>query len=349
MVLFMARPTKRSGSSKGQFRKRVPTDVLHVAHGERIAFSLPKSHAGNERIAISVKVGPEVTFSLRTDDPSLIKLRHGVALEQFERTLAAYREGPRGLTQKQCVELSGILYRDLNAIFEDEPVDANWWRIVAEVAQRVLNPPPGPPLMIEAYPGEAQIVELERYVGPFINPILSREGVIPAAENRPKLLKAFAQALIKAANKLNRNAEGDYSPDPAATHFPAWNGIVAEQPQKSPSGLTFDDLFARWQKEDKKAPSSLVSFRQHVAAFKDHLGHNDPRRVTKADAIAWKDALQAKGLSATTINGSYLASIRTLYRFAKRNDLLTVDPIEGVKVDLAPGRYSLITGVRSGY
>ena len=332
MVLFMARPTKRSGSSKHQFRKRVPADVHRVARGKRIVFSLPKAHSGDERINVSATLSTEVLISLRTDDPSLAKLRHSAAAEQFERILAAYREGPRGLTQKQCVELSGILYRDLNASFEDEPIDANWWRIVAEVSQRVLNPPPGPSLIIESYPGEAQIAELERYVGPFINPILSREGVIPAAEDRHKLLKAFAQALIKAATKLRRNAEGDYSPDPAAAHFPVWKGITAKPSLTSPSGLTFDDLFARWQKEDKKAPSSLVSFRQHVTAFKDHLGHNDPRRVTKADAIAWKDTLQARGLSATTINGSYLASIRTLYRFAKRNDLLSTDPIEGVKV-----------------
>ncbi|MCC7254217.1 hypothetical protein [Hyphomicrobium sp.] len=291
MVLFMARPTKRSGSSNGQFRKRVPADVLRIARGERIAFSLPKSHAGDERLAISVKIGHEVTFSLRTEDRSLIKLRHGVALEQFERACAAYREGPRGLTQRQCVALSGILYRDLNASFEDEPIDPNWWRIVAEVAQRVLNPPPA--LMIESYQGEAQIVELERYVGPFLNPILSREGVIVSVEDRPKLLKVFARALAKAANKLKGNAEGDYSPDPAAASFPAWEGVAVKAVPLS-SALTFDSLLARWEEEDQKAPSSLVSFRQHVAAFKEHLGHNDPSRVTKADAIAWKDALQTK-------------------------------------------------------
>jgi integrase len=331
MVLFMARPTKRSGTSKGQFRKRVPADVLRVARGKSIAFSLPKSHAGDERIIVSAKIGNEVVFSLRTEDPSLITLRHGVALQQFERACAAYREGPRGLTQRQCVALAGILYRDLNASFEDEPIDANWWRIVAEVAERVLTPPPGPSLMIEAYPGEAQIVGLEKFVGPWVDPILSREGVIVAVEDRPKLLHAFARALIKTANKLKRNAEGDYSPDPAASHFPPWEGVAAKPSSRS-SSLTFDSLLARWEKEDQKAASSLVSFRQHVAAFKAHLKHNDPRRVTKADVIEWKDALQAKGLSATTINGSYLASIRTLYRFAMRNDLIATDPTEGVKV-----------------
>lgn len=200
MVLFMARPTKRSGSPKGQFRKRVPADVLRLARGKTIAFSLPKSHAGDERIIVSAKIGNEVVFSLRTENPSLITLRHGVALQQFERACAAYREGPRGLTHRQCVALAGVLYRDLNAQFEDEPIDANWWGIVVEVAQRLLTPPKGPSLMIERFPGEAQLMELERFIGSWVDPILSREGIIAAAEDRPKLLRAFAQALANSTN-----------------------------------------------------------------------------------------------------------------------------------------------------
>jgi len=330
MVLFMARPTKRSGSSKHQFRKRVPADVLRVARGKDIAFSLPKSHGSSERILVSAKIGNEVVFSLRTEEPSLVKLRHSAAAEQFERTLAAYREGPRRLTNKQCHALAGVLYRDLAAGFEDEPVSADWWRIVGEVAQRVLTPPQ-PPLIIERFPGEAQIAELDRYVGPFLDPVLSREGIVPADEDRPALLRAFASALIKAANKLNKNAEGDYSPDPAAARFPAWEGVTAKAPPPSPS-LTFDNLLTKWEKESPKSASSLVSFRGHVAAFKAHLGHNDALRVSRADVIKWKDALIDKGLSAKSINGSYLASIRTLYRLAKRNDLITTDPTEGIRV-----------------
>jgi integrase len=328
MVLFMARPTKRSGSSKHQFRRRVPADVLRIARGKSIAFSLPKSHTGDERILVRVKVGTEVLLSLRTEEPSLVKLRHSAAAEQFERALAAYREGPRSLTHKQCHALAGILYRDLAAGFEDEPVSADWWRIVGEVAQRVLTPPQ--PLMIERFPGEAQLVELEKHVGPWLDAVLTREGVIAADEDRPKLLRSFAEALILAANKLKKNAEGDYSPDPAAARFPAWEGVTAKAPP-SPS-LTFDNLLTKWEKESPKSASSLVSFRGHVAAFKAHLGHNDALRVSRADVIKWKDALIDKGLSAKSINGSYLASIRTLYRLAKRNDLITTDPTEGIRV-----------------
>ena len=46
----------------------------------------------------------------------------------------------------------------------------------------------------------------------------------------------------------------------------------------------------------------------------------------------WKDALLANGLSAKTINGSYLAHVRTLYRLAKNDDLIDFDPTEGLRV-----------------
>lgn len=335
MVLFMARPTTRSGSSKGQFKKRVPNDVLAVARGEPILFSLPETHTGAERINVRAKIGTHVEFSLRTNDASLVKLRHGAALEQFERTCAAYRGGPRALTHKQRVELAGILYRDLATGFEDEPIDANWWRIVSEVTHEILTPTsePWPPRIVEAYPGEDQLMRLDKYVGPFLKPILSREGIIPSDEERPLLLRAFAKGLIDAANKLKRNAESDYTPDDTvAARYPKWQGVnTAALPSASPT-LSFDDLLTRWEKEGGKAPSSLVSFRQHVAAFKAHLGHNDARRVTKTDVIAWKDALLDKRLAAKTINGSYLASVRTLYRLAKRNDLIAADPTEDVVV-----------------
>jgi integrase len=336
MVFLMARPTKRSGSSNGLFKKRVPSDVLPLARGKEIMFSLPEAPTCEKRLVVRATVGEHVAFSLRTADPALVNFRHAAALEQFERACGAFRRGPQRLTNRRHVELAGVLYDNLAYGFEEEPIDAAWWGTVAEVAQRVLAPPPAPSLVIETYPGAAQLAELERYIGPFLDPILSREGVIPTAEDRPKLLRGFARALIDAATKLKRNAEGDYTPDTAvAAKYPRREAVGTKAPSSSPPALTFDDLLARWEKERSPAPSSRVSFRQHVVDFKRHLGHSDPRRVAKADVISWKDALlerEQPKLSVRTINDGYLASIRTLYLLAMRNDLLAADPTQGVRV-----------------
>lgn len=129
MVLYMTRPTKRSGSSNKQFRKRVPADVQRVARGETIVFALPKALTGDECIEVLARIGTHVEFSLRTADPALAKLRLNRASEHFERTIAAYREGPRRLTQKECVTIAGILYRDLAQNFEDTVKTKSTWHV----------------------------------------------------------------------------------------------------------------------------------------------------------------------------------------------------------------------------
>lgn len=331
MVLVMARPTTRAGTRNAQFRRRVPADVLKVARGQRVALSLPPEKAGGEPIRMTVTLGATLRFSLRTDDKALRDMRHAAVIQQLETAYAAILAGPRRISLKECYELAGILYHDLNASFEDEPVDANWWRIVAEVAARVLNPPPGPPLMIEAYPGEAQFVELERYVGPFLDAVLLREGVIAHPENRPRLLRAFAERLVGAANKLKRNAEGDFSDDPTAAQIPKWRGHVP-QVAPMPSALTFDELLRRWKAENTRSASSIGAWQKAVADFKAHLKHNDPRRVAKSDVVAWAAALRERPLTPKTINDTYLAAIRALYNLALRHDLVSVNPADGYRI-----------------
>jgi hypothetical protein len=132
------RPTSRAGSSKRQFKRRVPGDVLDAARGKEIAFRLPKTHSGGGHILARAKVGPHVTFSLRTSDPSLVKLRHVAAMGQFEEAMAAFRAGPQRLSQKDRVALAGELYRDLTALFEDDPVCGKWWQTVQEVVQGAI-------------------------------------------------------------------------------------------------------------------------------------------------------------------------------------------------------------------
>lgn len=172
MVLFMTRPTKRSGSSRSQFKKRVPSDVLKLARGKQVYFSLPKAHTSDEQLLVAAKVGTHIEFSLRTSEASLAKLRLGKATEQFERFCAAYREGPRSLTLKQCHALAGVVYHDLaNGGFEDDPITEDWWRIVHEVVHDVLT---APTLTIDRFPDEGKLRRLDKFVGPFVTPTLSR-------------------------------------------------------------------------------------------------------------------------------------------------------------------------------
>jgi len=336
MVLFMTRPTKRSGSSRSQFKKRVPSDVLKVARGKQIYFSLPKAHTSDEHILVPAKVGTHIEFSLRTSEVSLAKLRLSKAAEQFERFCAAYREGPRGLTLKQCHALAGVVYHDLaTGVFEDDPISAEWWRSVHEVVHDVLT---GRTLTIDTFPDEGKLRRLDKYVGPFVTPTLSRLGVIPADEDRPKLLRAFAQAVIDAARKLEKNAKGDFTPDPTAVRFPKWEDKANNV--NSSSGLTATELFDVWQKHpDQKTvtPSTLASYAAVFAKLKAFLVKRrgtEPAvaSLTREDFRAFIDMRSEEdGVSAKTINGVDLAAINSVFNWAVEQEKLTANPAIGVK------------------
>jgi len=337
MVLFMTRPTKRCGSSKGQFKKRVPTDVLRVARGKKIYFSLPKTLTSDECILVSVKIGTLVEFSLRTAETSLLKLRLNKAAEQFERICAAYREGPSRLTHRQCHALAGVLYRDLaTGIFEDDPISADWWRIVHEVVQDVLT---APTLTIDTFPDEGRLRRLDKFVGPFIEPILSRESVVPADGDRFPLLRAFARALIDAAKTLERNAEGDFTPDTVAARFPKWEGKTRKA-SSSENGLTPTHLFNLWQQHpDQKSvtPSTLASYSavfERLKAFLVKRYGSEPTvtSLNRDDFRAFIDMRSEEdGVSAKTINGVDLAAINSVFNWAVDQDKLTGNPALRVK------------------
>ncbi|YBW37540.1 tyrosine-type recombinase/integrase [Nitrobacter sp. TKz-YC01] len=93
--------------------------------------------------------------------------------------------------------------------------------------------------------------------------------------------------------------------------------------------LTFEALWTRWEREAKPAPSTISTWWGYVAQFQRHLGHDDPRRVTVADVVVWKDALLARGL--TSVRDGHLAAIKTLFNYGVRNRLLKANLCFGVE------------------
>lgn len=340
MVLSMSRPTTRPNSQNAQFQRRVPAHILKIAKGKHVALVLPSDGADGEPIRKTIKLAPVLRFSLETakDNKALRDERQGAVLQQLEKAyqaiVEAHGKGPRRLSDKDCHALAGIIYRAFAEGLEENPIGPTLWARIRDENEFAMNGPL-PKWSIADTPEQQARLErvamLNGRFGPFVDAILLREGVICDGDSRDRLLFAFARAMNEAAAKLQRNAEGDYSPDiEVARRYPPWDSKSAK-PTKG-SKLTFADLLRRWENEGGKAASSKQAFRSAVAAFKLHLKHDDPSRVTKADVRDWKDALLTKGLSAKTINGSYIANVRTLYRLAKRDDLLASDPTEDIRV-----------------
>ncbi|MER9868755.1 site-specific integrase [Mesorhizobium sp. M0136] len=345
MALRMTSPTTRPHSANRYLVRRVPTDILKVARNERVILHFPKSKF-DPALFIQPKLGNVVSFSLGTSDKLVAKVRTSIAVTQLERAYEALRVGPTTLSQRQIVALSGEIYRLYVEAFQENPGTPKDWasfKALNRAARegRLDNLPS----IGFSFPDENDIAAsvfgedlsegvnalqpsnnpaaIEGRFGGLVSWVLGIHAIIVESETRNKLLIAVHQAVTDAAFALKRNADGDYSPDPKAARFPAFvqTGLVSLQ-----------SLFEKWASERSPAASTRTTWRTVIKSLQTHVGHEDARRIRDIDLVSWKDELVAEGLAAKTINGSYLAAVNVLYRFAIDNKLLSQNPAAGVGV-----------------
>lgn len=336
----MARPMRRDGSSTRYFRERIPLDVIDQLRGQELTIPLGES-------IVLVSVGPkarEIKLSLRTPDDREAKARHSAVQSYLANVYRGLRaSAPFALSHTECVEIAGDFYRGWMKEEMGSAVVAEFAE-VADTASEVAGDEPSPAESL--WLGRLREVNEHRVKGDLgssaygrlVDRYLFNKGRQITSASRDMLLTEVARALGDAFEKQKRNAGGDYSPDPAAQRFPTPIPVAAHsrsaralRAEKSGPRLTFDMLLTHWEKARSPAPGSIEAFRYAVASLKDHLGHNDPLRVSKADIRGWRDALRDGGRSAKTVNDSYLALVRTLYRRAKKDELLDFDPVEDIR------------------
>lgn len=292
MVLQMPRPTKHLKTGVYYFRVRVPADLIGV---------LGKT---------------EVKVSLRTKDPALAKERFSDEERKVAREWKTLRSQPEPLTQKQIVALSGKVYRKIIERFDEDPGNPMMWQNIIDLARRV-----------------AEAETWEQWYGATVDELLLSEECKTDPESRERLIRHTHDALIQAAEQQLKKAQGDYSPDPKAERFPPLRSREKESRAKA---TTLTDLFKLWERDhlaDKGAAGTPGDFLQKVESFKDYLGHEEVNRITPLNVSEYCDFLRHdKGLSAKTVNGKYLAAIRTIIRVGLAKARIAVDPTANVKV-----------------
>ncbi|KAA5602826.1 hypothetical protein [Blastochloris sulfoviridis] len=161
---------------------------------------------------------------------------------------------------------------------------------------------------------------------------LTKQGVITDKESRWRLIEALSRDLTEAAEKLARNAGGDYSPDKYAERFPPWEGPdVKPTTDHTISGLAqawFDAAIARGVRQ-----RGAKRFRSVVLQFKDDIGHDDLRRVTPAVVQRWGNDRSAAGKDSKTINDTDFAALRAVFAWGKRAGWLDTNPAEGARIE----------------
>jgi len=343
---------KRPGSSIPQFVQRIPSDVRPRAIG--LTLAIPRGGGG-----ALVKITPAMTAircSLRSRDPGEAKIRQATASAYLETVWQALRgSSPVYLTNRDAHALAGDLYRawaagaresDLAAEFD--PVTRTW--TVAKV--REVTGEEAAEGFAAAAHRLAETEDLEAALGPLVDRLLLAKGIAEVnPECRPVLLNAFAMALRDAFAVRERNATGDFTPDPKAQRFPSPMALAvplrdAYAPHKgvalspAPSAkLTLSGLVEAWWQEAKAAdaakPGTYRSYRNQMRGLIAFLKADDIARATPEALLSFKDHRLASGtVSAKTVKHGTLSALKTVFGWAVANRLLPINPAAGITIRL---------------
>ena len=112
--------------------------------------------------------------------------------------------------------------------------------------------------------------------------------------------------------------------------------IIVADPASSLAGDTINlsRLIERWSVESKPTEKSLQMWCRTCRDFDASSGALPVANITKKHVLAFKDLMLATGSSPATINNR-LNQLRSLFRFAMANDLISADPTAGVKVPVS--------------
>jgi integrase len=91
--------------------------------------------------------------------------------------------------------------------------------------------------------------------------------------------------------------------------------------------VPFGTIIAAWgRSEAKPAKPTIRAHTSKANRLIQHLGFDDMAKVTEEQMIGYKDHLLSTDLDHATI-GNHLSALHTLFRYAKRNRKITIDPM----------------------
>lgn len=308
MSLRMASPTKHPTSGTYRVRLAIP------AHLREITARLYGRRA-------------ELIENLKTKDArrarSLADAATGRLRAQLEAAERALQGQAPELTERDVQALAGVFYQREVEIHGDDPGDAEGWRLTMGFLGDQAEPDPADP-----DPDGERYVTLGRSDLEPARELLAERGLPADPATVKRLGHAIYQARWDIARTMLRRAEGNWRPDKTAERFPTALPVPAVATPAAAPGATFDALlqgFAAdkgWGRLDAKPiPRPLYDRKRTLARLGDFLGHTDAAKVSKADAVRWKEDMQARDLHASTVRND-LSECSAVWRWAIRNGKL---------------------------
>jgi len=316
MALAMARPWKHPKTGIFWLRKRIPDDLRHLL-GKR-----------------------EEKQSLGTRDPNEAKRVHARALAELGERWANLRSGPRAFSEREAHELVAPAYEWWVNVHRDNPSDQKIWQ--SERFGELWNY--HDPLKYTDLPfaerdrrmdedGYFDLIMMEAFCREKVDELLSQRGLKVDPLSRQKIAKAFGAAIQRASLTLAKLANGQLEGLMGSPASPT-HSEVGSQAAISGEPLKFETMIAGWAAERRPMPKTVYEYKRVMRVLTGFLGHDDARRVSPKDLVAWKAKMIEAGLHPKTIRGAKLSPVRAILQWAVDNQLLPINPATRVTIDV---------------
>lgn len=184
----------------------------------------------------------------------------------------------------------------------------------------------------DGFSGKLNDLERDELVGDRIKRfrLQGNTDALLGTPERRKLAMALGGAMYEAMSRQHERDEGDFNGQPSIPMLHA--AEVVEIPQQAVSLTTLLDDFLKEREATGRGREARRKWTPSIADFVALIGHDDARRITKADIIRWKDAKLESGLAASTFKRGHFAALNAVLRWAHENDRIDANPADGVRL-----------------
>ncbi|WP_214476076.1 tyrosine-type recombinase/integrase [Mesorhizobium sp. dw_380] len=272
-------------------------------------------------------LGPDYRRALKMLPGAVAALQHEIALGE-RRAVAA---GEQSITVGRYPLLPPqIASRDYQMrLADDAEIRAHHYQYAGfevdyEAARRFRD----------GYSGKLSDDELERLVGErleefksFGNHTATKGGV----EWR-LIAQALCVSAYEAMSRQHERNDGDFKGEPSHPLLTTAQPAEDDRQPVSLKGLLADYLDER--AADGKGREARKRWTPVFTDLSKFIRHNDARKLTKQNLLDWKDT-NLKTLASKTVSDVYLASVRTVLKWAVNNDRLETNVAENVRIKVS--------------
>jgi integrase len=324
---------------------RVSTKLAPTASG---GFRARKRIPGDAQDAYERLYGVrwEALFHCEPMPPLLARAKHREWLCEIETRIANIRAEAKGegraLTPKEARGLSGVWYEWYTVKHLAKAWSASTWEAeLSDLHEDFLRavwaadgrPPDGKGWTSEFDPFEVwqENPEAKQHARPLVADraetaqFLHAKNLVLDPASRDLFLDYVCQDLFEAVMLLIRRANGDYTPDTWPERFPKFERTA------DPS-LTPWMLFERWIAEAKPADSTIDRWRGVFLKLRDDFPGHSAAALTPEEVQKWARGLVSPERSARTVNDVWIVAGRTIFGWAVKEKLVTLNPFEGARI-----------------